>query len=166
MTAKNAFTAYLTICLVSIATFAFAAAQITIETTIEKQEKVLVDGKQQVRYVPAETTMPGDTLRFSLIYKNIGDEQATDVILNNPIPAGTRYIPETASNSDGYDVLFSIDGGSNYKKPAQLTYTVSLPDGSTESRVAVPEQYTNVRWRISDITPGATGQVSFNALVL
>ena len=166
MTAKNFFTTTLTICLVVIATFALAAAQITIESTIEKQESAQVDGKQQIRYVPAETTVPGDTLKFTLVYKNIGDEPATDVVLNNPVPTGTRYIPETATDSEGYDLLFSIDGGATYKKPAQLTHTVTLQNGSKESRVAGPEQYTNVRWRISDIPPGVTGQISFNALVL
>lgn len=166
MNARNFLTANLTMTLLLIATIALAAAQISIETIIEKQETVLVDGKEQVHYVPAETTVPGDTLRFTLIYKNSGDEAAADVVLDNPIPKGTVYLANTATGADRGDLVFSIDGGATYKKPTLLSYSVTLPNGSTESRVAPPEQYTHVRWRISSIPPGGTGQVAFKALVL
>ncbi len=166
MTAKKLITIKMTIALLAIATLALAAAQITIESTVEKQVIVVVDGKQQVRYEPVKTTVPGDTLRFILIYKNSGDEPATDVVLDNPVPSGTTYLPDTATDTEDLDLLFSIDNGATYKKPTLLTYTVTLLDGTTENRIVNPEQYTHVRWRIGTIPPGATGQVLFNALVL
>jgi uncharacterized repeat protein (TIGR01451 family) len=166
MNISHLLTVTLTITLLAISTLAMAAAQISVETTIEKQERFEIDGKQQVRYVPAETTVPGDTLRFTLTYKNSGDEPAMDVVLDNPVPTGTSYLTDTATHTEATELLFSIDGGATYKNPTLLTYTVTLPNGGTESRVASPEQYTHVRWRISSIPPGETGQVSFNALVL
>jgi len=166
MKARYFFTITLTITLLAISTFAIAAAQVSLETIVEKQKTIIVDGKQQVSYEPAETTVPGDILRFTLVYKNSGDEAASDVILNNPIPPNTLYQADSASGVDVGVLVFSVDGGKTYNKPAQLMDLVSLTNGSTESRVATPEKYTHIRWTIDLIPPGGTGQVSFNTLVL
>lgn len=37
--------------------------------------------------------LPGDTLRYSLTYVNDGGDPATNVVLTDPLPGGTSYVP-------------------------------------------------------------------------
>ena len=165
MKTKRFITLTTAITLLGITTFAQAAAQVTIKTIIERQEVVTVDGEQQARFVPTESSVPGDTLRFSILYTNIGDEAATGVVLDNPVPNGAIYLAETATSNGVDELLFSIDGGTTYKKPTLLTYAITLADGQIETRVASPDKYTHIRWLVNNIPPGGTGQVSYKALV-
>ena len=79
---------------------AFAAPQMLIETRIEQRQVIKVDGKEQVQFVPTETTAPGNILKITVAYQNSGDEAAKDVVLNNPIPEGTAYLNGSATNRE------------------------------------------------------------------
>jgi len=136
---------------------AWAAPQINMTLTAEKEMTIEENGQQVTRRVPATEIAPGEVLIYTINYENSGDETATNVMINNPIPEGSVYRPDEIS--DNMD--FSIDGGKTYKKPALLTYEVTLADGTSEARIASPENYTHVRWRISEIPPGEPGTVSF-----
>lgn len=139
---------------------AMAAPQISIETRVEKEVRVTdANGETRVERVTADTVSPGETLFFTLSFSNSGDEAATNVKLDNPIPEGTRYVGNSAWGQDA-DILFSIDQGQTFKQPAMLTYSV---DGA-ESQ-ASPEQYTNVRWLIGSIPAGSSGEAGFSATV-
>lgn len=148
-----------------LGTPALAAPQIAIDSRIEQKQVLVVDGKEQVRYLPTEATTPGSVLRFTLIYRNSGDEIARDVVLDNPVPKGTSYLNGSATTGSEVTTEFSIDGGKSYKKPAFLTYEITLPNGNRESRVASPEEYTHIRWQLKAVPAGGSGQVSFEALV-
>jgi len=156
----------LTLLVFGLASLALAAAQVTMDTIAEKQETVVVDGVEQSSYVPADVTVPGDILRFTLLYANAGDTTASGVVLNNPIPQGTVYLTDSAIDTVETQALFSIDGGVTYASPKELTHSVTLPNGRIEQQVAPAEKYTHVRWIIGDIAAGASGQVSYKALIL
>lgn len=144
---------------------AFAAPQMLIETRIEQRQVIKVDGKEQVQFVSTETTAPGNILKITVAYQNSGDEAAKDVVLNNPIPEGTAYLNGSATNREDVQTEFSIDGGKSYKKPAMLTYEIVLPGGKSEIRVASPEQYTHIRWRLASVPARTGGEFSFEVLV-
>lgn len=165
MRAHRVITVTLAIALLCFTTYAQAAPQVSINTIAEKQEIVTVDGEQQVRFVQAGTSLPGDTLRFTIFYSNSGDETATGVVLDNPVPLGAIYLANSATREGVDELLFSIDSGTTYKQPTLLTYTTTLANGDKETRVASPEEYTHIRWLINNIPPGGAGQVSYNALV-
>jgi len=148
-----------------ISTQALAAPQMTIESRIEERQVVVVAGREEVRYVPTSATTPGSILRFTLAYRNSGDEPATDVILDNPIPPGTTYLGGSASAIDGGQTEFSVDGGINFRDPTLLTTEITLPNGKRETRRATPEQYTHIRWRLPNVPAGTSGTVSFEAQV-
>ena len=142
---------------------ALAAPQVELAITAEKEVTVTEDGQTVVKRAPAAETAPGETVIFTIAYANTGDEAATNVVLNDPIPAGTAYVPGSATEKG--EVTFSIDGGETYKKPSLLTYEVTNPDGTKEKRTASPEQYTHVRWQIPEIPAGEKGEVSFRVKV-
>ena len=50
-------------------------------------------------------TNPGDTVKYIIVYNNIGTAQAVGININNPIPIGTKYIEESA---EGVGSFFSI----------------------------------------------------------
>jgi uncharacterized repeat protein (TIGR01451 family) len=156
---------FLALTLLGLTTTAQAAPNVTIRTTVEKEQVVIIDGTQQVRFAPADAATPGEILRFTLMYANTGDEAATGVVLDNPIPTGAVYLTDSATADGADELLSSIDGGASFKQPDQLTATVTLENGRTETRVAAPEQYTHIRWLINRLPAGETGQVSYKALV-
>lgn len=144
-------------------TAALAAPQIELAIEAEKEVTVTENGEEVIKRVPAAEAAPGETVIFTITYANTGDEAATNVVVSDPVPEGTAYVPGSATETG--EVTFSIDGGETYKKPSLLTYEVTSTDGATEERTASPEKYTHVRWQIPEIPAGEQGQVSFRVEV-
>ncbi len=165
MKLKQVLTAVFLSSILLLPTVVLAAAEITIYTTVEKQVTLEADGIEKVNYVAAESATPGDILRFTLEYQNVGDEVADGVVLNNPVPAGTRYLSESATSENTESLLFSIDDGATFKTPELLTYEIKNTDGSNELKVASPDSYTNVRWQLLPLDAGTTGSVSFKVQI-
>jgi uncharacterized repeat protein (TIGR01451 family) len=98
--------------------------------------------------------MPGDTLRYRLLFTNVSRGPVHGIVLDNPIPAGLRYQPGSAK-ADRPDVaiLFSIDGGATYSASPMVDVDV---DGKREQRPASADRYTHVRWTVrGDVPKGA-----------
>ena len=142
----------------------WAKPEITLSVTSEKEIIEMNQGKENVKRVPAKEIEPGQVLIFTLKYANKGDEAATNVVFDNPIPKETVYEMGSAAGS-GSDISFSINGGKDYKKPTLLIYEVKRSDGKTVRKKASPDQYTNVRWEISTVPPGSVGELTFRAKV-
>ncbi|KPJ91749.1 MAG: hypothetical protein AMJ55_11060 [Gammaproteobacteria bacterium SG8_15] len=139
---------------------ALAQPKISVSMKAEKEVVEVINGKQVTKRIPAQTADPGQRLIFTLQYKNDGNEKATNVKVDNPIPENTVYIVGSGIGKNS-KMLFSIDGGKNYKQPSLLTYEETLPDGKRIKKQASPEQYTHVRWVISEVPPGKEGTVGF-----
>jgi len=139
---------------------ALAQPKISVNMTAEKEVVEVVNGKQVAKRVPAKTAGPGQKLIFTLQYKNDGNEKAINVKVDNPIPDNTVYIVGSGIGKNS-KMLFSIDGGKTYKQPSLLTYEETQSDGKKIKKQASPEQYTHVRWIISEIPPGNAGTVGF-----
>ena len=141
-----------------------AKPQMSIGITTSKEVTETVNGAKVKKLVPTTQAASGDTLVYSLVYSNKGDEAATDAVIDNPISAGMSYIDNSASGA-GADITFSIDGGKSYKKPSLLTYEIKLPNGTVQKYTARPEEYTHIRWTIKRVPAGTGGTLGFSARV-
>jgi len=143
---------------------ALAKPLISVSITTENEVLVVKNGEKVKQKVPTTAITPGETLFYTLNYANTGDESATNAVVDNPIPAGTVYLPGSATGQ-GADISFSIDGGKTFKKPSLLTYDVILPSGKLDQRIASPEEYTHIRWTIKTIPAGGSGKLGFQVKV-
>jgi len=142
---------------------AWAAPDLQVTITAEKVVMIEKDGKQVETLVAATETLPGDTLVYTLSYKNLGDEAASDVVLNDPIPESTTYVVDSVFGK-GSDISFSVDHGKTFKQPSMLTYTIKSSDKEIE-RKATPDDYTDIRWVIHSIKAGSQGNVGFRVQI-
>jgi uncharacterized repeat protein (TIGR01451 family) len=149
--------------LVALPLAAWAQPKIAITVKAQKEVTVTVQGKQVKKLIAAKGVQPGEEIIYTLSYLNSGSEAARDVIISDPIPAGTAFLPGSASDSG--DLAFSIDNGKSYKKPTLLTYEQKGGDGKAQKRVATPEDYTDIRWTIPSVPAGGKGSVNFKVKV-
>lgn len=100
--------------------------------------------------------LAGDVVQYRLRFTNTTSGPLSGVVFTNPIPAGLRYVPGSASG-DRTDVTveYSIDGGRTYSAKPMV---VQVIDGKRVEKPALPEQYSHVRWTVR-------GQVSASAVV-
>ena len=143
---------------------AFAAAKVSIKIKAEKEVVAVKGGKKETRIVPATKFAPNDLIIYTITYTNNGNEAATNAIVDDPIPAGTSYVPGSAKG-EGAEIVFSIDHGKTFQKATLLTYEVTGAGGKKEKQVAAPEAYTNVRWIVANIPPKASGKLEFKVRV-
>lgn len=142
---------------------AWAQPKVTITLKAEKEVSVTAKGKQVKKRIAAKGVQPGEEIIYTLSYVNSGTEAAKDVIISDPIPAGTSYIPGSASEVG--ELTFSIDKGKSFRKPTLLTYELKGSDGKVQKRVATPEDYTDIRWTIPSLPAGGKGSTSFRVKV-
>lgn len=132
---------------------AWAKPEVKVAMTAEKEITVVESGKTIVKRVAADTVESGQTIFYTLTVSNSGDEKATNVILNNPVPEGTAYVADTAFG-EGSTIRFSVDGGKQFKDPSRLVVKVKKAGGGMESKVAGPDRYTHIRWTITEVPAG------------
>ncbi|WP_148665435.1 DUF11 domain-containing protein [Sulfurifustis variabilis] len=73
----------------------------------------------------AATLIPGDILRYTITVKNVGNEDATNVVLQDAIPANTTYVP----NSTSLNGVSAPDAGG--ASPLQAGMLISAPGSPT-----------------------------------
>jgi len=117
-----------------------------------------------VRQADASRVLPGDTVRYHLLFTNVSAGAVHGIVLDNPIPAGLRFAPGSAK-ADRADVaiLYSIDGGKTYAAAPMID---AIVDGQHEQRPAPAEMYTHVRWSVrGDVPKGAQIRAEYDAQV-
>lgn len=152
-----------TTALLLFATAAWAQPKVNISIKAEKEVTVTVKGKQVKKKISAKGAQPGEEIIYTLSYANTGTESAKNVVVSDPIPEGTSYVPGSASELG--DLTFSIDKGKSFKNPTLLTYETKDNKGMTQKKVAVPEEYTDIRWTIATLAAGEKGSVRFRVKI-
>ena len=108
--------------------------------------------------------VPGDRILYSVEIVNKGDQEARNPVAFGPIPAGTRFVPGTATHQDGLRIEYSIDGGKTYA--ASPTVTTTGKDGKPQTVPAPVDRYTTLRWTwIGSLPAGAKEAVSYQVEV-
>lgn len=140
------------------------APKLDLKSTVEKEVQVQRGGHWVVERSPVERTHSGDLLVYTIAYQNLGQIEAVDAAIVNPIPQDVVYHPDTAEGQDA-DITFSIDHSRSWRKPP-IMMPVKKPDGTVELKPVPPKQYTHIRWVINKpVPPGQSGRVSFKATV-
>ena len=123
-----------------------------------KAVKVITDadGKERTDLVEPSTIVPGDRLVFGTDYANKGNEVVTNFTVTNPLPAAVRLAPDADPALE-----VSVDGGKTFGAIAALTIADS--DGTT--RPAAHADVTHVRWVLASIAPGASGRLTYPAII-
>ena len=149
---------------VAAPSLALADPNIQLDMIVAKEVVTEVEGTEVISWVTTQEIEPGEKLRYTVRYINIGDERATAVKIENPIPELTVYVSDSASG-EGSKIVFSADGGKTYGTKDKVAYEAAVFGGGTDRRVANPDRYTNIRWLIEEIAPNSVGEVSFMVVV-
>jgi uncharacterized repeat protein (TIGR01451 family) len=135
---------------------AICQGRLSLDIKAEKEIIKVVDGKEVTTRVPVDEVDVGDIIFFTIVYKNVGDEDIAEPTIVDPVPEGTVYILASAEGEDS-EITFSIDGGNSYHKPPVMYLKVE-PDGSKKETEASPDMYTHVRWVVGKaLKPGKSG---------
>lgn len=143
---------------------AWAKPEVKINVIAEKEIVIVEAEKKIVKRVPADSVKPGETIFYTLSVANQGDEKATHIVVNNPIPQGAFYVNQSAFGKQSI-ITFSADNGATFNLPGLLKVETTSKDGKIEKKAAKPVQYTTVRWTIDEISPGKTRILGFQATV-
>jgi len=110
----------------------------------------------------ASDVLPGDTVRYELLFTNTRSATVRNVVFDNPVPNGMRYLLGTAAaDRQSTAVTYSIDGGATYSAEPTVQRVV---DGRRVSVPAPAEMYTHIRWAVQgDLLPGARVSAQFKA---
>ncbi len=119
-------------------------------------------GQTSRTLIPAVKVLPGEIVQYTNTFENISTKRANNIGVTNPIPSNTVYIPNTA-DSNGFDVVFSVDGGKHWGKPA----TLKVKDKNGNMRPAKTSDYTHIRWKYkTSLNPGEKKSVSYQVRLL
>lgn len=122
--------------------------KVTITQVAEKL--VPVKGQRQFARANADTIRPGEVIHYTLHLTNEGDETATNVVVDNPVPDGAVYVPGSAEGK-GSEPLISTDGGHSF---VQERYGM------------LPESVTNLRWIIGRMPARSRRKLSFQVTAI
>ena len=143
---------------------ASAAQQGHIKLTSSVQKLIIVNqnGKRTHKLIEAKKVLPGETVQYSTTMQNISRQSAGGIKVDNPIPAHTVYLQNSAYGKNMH-ITFSVDGGRQYGLPATLK--VRGNDGKIYPAKA--SDYTNIRWEYKgSLAPKEIQQVGFKARLL
>lgn len=134
---------------------------LTAEQLVERATISLDANGNEVRtYALAEEVAPGDEVRYSLAFENLGDAAAENVSLVMPVPSAVTYIEASASAAEN-GLTFSADGGQTF-----AARTAVILGTGNAARVATPDEITHIKWTFAQpIAPAVTGTVSFSAVL-
>jgi len=138
--------------------FAQAAGALEISNTVFQEVQVTAaDGTTSTKLVPATKVVPGETVVYEISYRNTGKDSASKITINNPLPDGLIYVVGKGTPVSAV----SVDGGANYGLLPDLV--VIGADGNP--RAAKASDVTHLRWVVPPLAAGASGTVTFHAIV-
>lgn len=149
-----------------------AQQQSQVQLNLSAEKKVVqkdAQGKEKVTWQAMQgraVVQPGDVIRYTLSGSNTSDRPVKNLAINQPIPAGTVYVINSATvgSNNGAKVTYSINKGQSFVE--NPTVEVKLPSGKVETRPAPAEAYTHVRWNFGEvINPKASVKATYQVKV-
>ncbi len=110
----------------------------------------------------ANALLPGDIVRYRLLFTNITAVPVRNVEFKDPLPRGLQYLGGSATaDRDDVVISYSIDGGDTYSSQPMIEEIV---DGKRVFRAAPPQMYTHIRWTVQGwVQPEAQVTAEFRA---
>lgn len=149
-------TAFILAVSLSSAAFAAPAGPIELVGDVKLEQHSMVGGRDKVELVAPQVVVPGDRLLFSTSYRNTSAAPVENFVVTNPVPAAVAVASESAASNE-----VSVDGGAHWGRLAALT----VPDGLGGRRPATAADVTHIRWVLAVVRSGASGVVTYNAIV-
>lgn len=150
--------------LIAAAPFALGAAHasMTARQIVEKEVVTAnAKGEETVKRIPADKVTPGETVVYSIRYKNDGAAPAGDIVLVMPVPKEVAYVEGSVAGQETASVSFSADGGETYVARGRLT----IVEGG-EARPARGDEITHIKWTLTaPVAAKAEGEVSYKAVL-
>jgi uncharacterized repeat protein (TIGR01451 family) len=150
--------------LLAAAPLAFGAAEASMSArqVVEKEMVVVgANGEETVKRLPADKVTPGETVVYSIRFKNDAAEPAGDIVLVMPVPEEVSYVEGSVGAAGGANVTFSADGGETYVARGRLT----VIEGGAP-RPARGDEITHIKWTLTTpVAPKAEGEVSYKAVL-
>lgn len=138
-----------------------AGATIKVTSIAEVEVDVVKNGKKEIKRSSPDKAVPGTEVIFTNTFENVGGKTASDIVINNPIPANTEYKAGSAFGND-CAIVFSADGGKTFSAAENLK--IKGADG--KEYIAPPRQYSHIRWTYKgQLASGKSGEVGFRAIV-
>lgn len=106
--------------------------------------------------------IPGDTLEYELVIRNQGNDGALNVVLTDPIPAGTTYLPGsmtvTGANAGAKTDLAGDDQAEFDAAGNRVVFRVGTGATAATGGSVLPNEESRVRFRVTVNagTPGGT----------
>jgi uncharacterized repeat protein (TIGR01451 family) len=135
-------------------------AQVTLETDVHNVELIQAeDGSVSEQWNAVDKIAPGDQVGYRIHYSNNGNNPASGITINNPIPNDTILVANSVSGQNT-SISYSIDG----KDFAALNELTITEDGKT--RTATSADIQHIRWVVnSPVDAGKAGSVQFKVKV-
>jgi len=94
-----------------------------------------------------------------VIATNEGNAEKKNVVIMAYIPKGTVYVKGSATGNPE----FSIDNGKTFSKEPVKYFVIE--NGKRVEKVATPDMYTNVRWKVKSIKPNESVEFRYRVKV-
>lgn len=103
-----------------------------------------------------------EQLLYTLRFRYEGQEAAAALAIVHPVPAGERYVADSATGPRAA-ISYSVDGGRSFGAPGALRVAHDGADpAAAADRAATPADYSHIRWELpGPHPPGLAGLVSF-----
>ena len=134
-----------------------APSPVTLSGDVKAVKTVTgADGKERTELVEPAAIVPGDRLIFGTEYANKGTEPVANFTVTNPLPGAVRLAPDADPA-----LTVSVDCGKTWGVLTALS--VNNSDGTARS--ATQTDVTHVRWVLPSIAPGASGRLTYPAII-
>jgi uncharacterized repeat protein (TIGR01451 family) len=126
------------------------------------EERVVWDNiKGNLRtMVLATKAQQNATLVYVNQLTNHSSVNKTNVVIDNPIPYGTTYIPNSASCEGACQLYYSIDGGRSFKKQEELFVVYG-----TKKRTPLGDEYTHIKFVFPQLIPYQKVRMAFKSQI-
>ena len=151
----------LALLVLSVSVQAQEQGHLNVQTVVQKEQVTVNEaGVAETSLVPAETVVPGESVVYTITFRNISEEPADNVVITNPIADSLTYV-EGSAFGPGTEIQFSVDGGQTFAPRDELT----VSEGGAV-RAASAQDFTHIRWVMQqELAVGAQGVARFSAVL-
>lgn len=126
---------------------------------------ISLDSNGKEKSQPAKEVEPGQTVQYTLTYKNVSDKPLKGIAVTGPIPSATDYIEKSAVAGVKANFKVSIDNGATFESEP-VKRVVTDAKGKKVTQIIPPSEYTHVRWFLDNpLKAGETQTFTYRSLV-